>query len=79
MVSGLLISKVNARLRLGRLMCGKALPFRQAFISRRGYASWFESRRRSLLNLKDELTEKQSLSAHQGAKPSYGITFGAKP
>jgi len=34
-----LISKTESRLRLGRLMCRKALPFRGKFVSRGSYAS----------------------------------------
>ena len=61
---------------LCRLMCGKALPFRASV------KTFFEdptpktSMRRSLAELKICSTERQSLSAHQAAKPrSFIQTF----
>ena len=55
--------------RLCHLMCGKALPFRASvrmFIEAPPHKT---STRRSLATIKIYFTERQSLSAHQAAKP----------
>jgi len=55
--------------RLCRLMCGKALPFRARVKMFFEAAPRKASMRRSLAELKICFTERRSLSAHQAAKP----------
>ena len=50
--------------RLGRLPCGKAMPFRVEFLLLRGYASW-----EAQLQVSFDLAERQSLSARIAAEP----------
>jgi hypothetical protein len=59
------IFELQSKLRLGRLMCGKALPFRGAYLID------FSAARLSLAAEWSKKTqpERQSLSAHQAAKP----------
>jgi hypothetical protein len=67
--SELLMSKVNARLRLCRLMCGKALPFREELSLEEAMPPGSIAGGAASPKSHDSLTERQSLSAHQGAKP----------
>ena len=63
-------------LRLCRLMCGKAKPFRTSIRMFMEAPPPKTSTRRSLTTIKIYLPERQSLSAHQAAKPrSFIHTF----
>ena len=57
-------------------MCGKALPFRQvSCLIHRGCASDCFSGGRASKERKFSLSERQSLSAHQAAKPQMPVDF----
>jgi hypothetical protein len=55
--------------RLSRLMCGKASPFRNDLYFSFEAMPHEGSARRSLAGSGYQVTERQSLSAHQAAKP----------
>jgi hypothetical protein len=55
--------------RLRRLMCGKALPFRNTLRFRFEAMPQQSRARQSLAGSKYQLTERRSLSAHRAAEP----------
>ncbi len=60
---------LSLNVRLCRLMCGKAMPFRASVKIVCEATPPETSMRRGLAKLKIYFTERQSLSAHQAAKP----------
>jgi hypothetical protein len=62
-------------LRLRRLMCGKALPFRNAVYFFLEAMPHKVRARHSLASSNYQLAERQSLSAHQAAKPRSGFVL----
>jgi len=61
--------------RLRRLMCGKALPFRNALHFYLEAMPHLGLARRSLAGSEYQLAERLSLSAHQAAKPRSGFVL----